>query len=299
MDRKILKCSEKHPTVVEFGEKFIQQVFDQSIDMFFEIYEMETRATRPFERKIQSILDILSEKPLDKIKSLTTLISFCVANLELCFFERHNEYKILIEEPAAEENEQRVDLNEVAKGLRQEIMGRKGIVFYTSKYYMDSCNDIEYYCVMHQEMFDKFGKQNSIIKEIPQYYLERPAIMNFGKAFVEEVYDYAINLWQCILDGEIEISSLKEMQCSLSQDQRKSLKELAKLIIEDSTLRMTGMFEGCDYWLVTQHAGKIIHISYTDPEEEDYERNELAFDMHDEDEYGIINLFSRYGMCTI
>lgn len=296
MDRRILKYSEKHSVVVEFGEKFIQQVFDGSIDIFFSIYEMKIKGTRPFERKIQSILDVLSDMPLDKIKHLTKLISFCAASIELCFLERHKEYRILIELP--EEDEQRADLNEAAKDLRQEIMGREGMFFSISKYNMDLYDDVEHYCVVHQELFDKLGEQNSIAKKIPQYYLERPAIMNFWKAFVEEVYDYAISLWQCILDGEIEISSLREILVLLSQDQRKSLKELAKSIIKDSVLRMVGIFEGCNYWLVTQYEGKYIHISYTDPDDEDHERNELAFDMHDEDECGIINLFSRYGLIS-
>lgn len=297
MDKIIPKRSRKHPAVVEFGEKFVQQVLDGNIDMFFNIYDSKARAIRPLDKKVQSILDILSEKPLEIIKYITKLISFCTASLELCFLERHKEYKILIEESGGEENAQRIDLNYVSKGLRQEIMGEDGIAFHTSTHNVHLCDDMEYYCAMHQELFDKWKKQNSIVKEIPQYYLERPAMMNFGKVFVEEVYDYAINLWKCIFEGEIGISSLKEILFSFSHDQQKSLKELAQLIIEDSVLRMTGIFEACDYWLVTQYEGKTIHISYTDPAGEDYERNELAFDMHDEDEYGIINLFSRYGLC--
>lgn len=61
-----------------------------------------------------------------------------------------------------------------------------------------------------------------------------------------------------------------------TQDHKISLKKLAKLIIEDSVLKMTGLFESYDYWLITQQDGKMIHISYTDPNENDFERNELV-----------------------
>lgn len=65
MDRKISECSKRHSTVVEFGEKFIQQVLDGNIGIFFDIYEIDVKATRSFERKVQSIQDILADKSLD------------------------------------------------------------------------------------------------------------------------------------------------------------------------------------------------------------------------------------------
>lgn len=67
-------------------------------------------------------------------------------------------------------------------------------------------------------------------------------------------------------------------------------------IVGDSFLRFTGLFESFDFWLVMSQVEEIIHISMTDPEDKDFERNELSFDMHDTEEDAIINLFSKYGI---
>lgn len=254
------------------------------------IYEIKTPITKPFGKEIQFLISSFSEEQLIKLKFFTKLTAFFVANLELNFFERHMEYAIMVEA-----DEKRVALADLTGELRKNIMGKAGLLVYGSKYDMSLENDIDFYLTFHSELFDVQPQVARNQKEIPEYLLNRPVILKFIESFVNEVYDYAITLWYQIIDGAKELNQLKELLDSFSDEQKSSLKKLGKLIIEDSVLKVAGIFESFDYWLVTQQNGKTVHISYTDPEEEDFERNELAFDMHNED---IINLFSKYGLWT-
>lgn len=290
MDKGISKSIGNHPAIGGFGENFIKFVYDDSINTFLVIYEIKTPITKSFGKEIQFLISSFSEEQLIKLKFFTKLTAFFVANLELNFFERHMEYAIMVEA-----DEKRVALANLTGELRKSIMGKAGLLAYGSKYDMSLENDIDFYLTFHSELFDVQPQVARNQKEIPEYLLNRPVILKFIESFVNEVYDYAITLWYQIIDGAKELNQLKELLDSFSDEQKSSLKKLGKLIIEDSVLKVAGIFESFDYWLVTQQNGKTVHISYTDPEEEDFERNELAFDMHNED---IINLFSKYGLWT-
>ena len=289
MYKVISKSIGNHPAIGGFGENFIKFVYDDSINTFLRIYEIKTPIKKPFGKEIQFLISSFSEEQLIKLEFFTKLTAFFAANLELNFFERHMEYAIIVEV-----NEKRVALADITDELRKNIMGKAGLPAHGSKYDMSLEKDIDFYLTFHSELFDVQPQAARNQKEIPEYLLNRPVILKFIESFVNEVYDYAITLWYQIIDGAKELNQLKELLGSFSEEQKNSLKKLGKLIIEDSVLKVAGIFESFDYWLVTQQNGKTVHISYTDPEE-DFERNELAFDMHNEN---IINLFSKYGLWT-
>ena len=290
MDKVISKSNRNHPAIGDFGKNFIKFVYDDSINTFLGIYEMKTPIKKPFGKEIQFLISSFSAEQLIELKFFTKLTAFFSANLELNFFERHIEYAIMVEE-----NEERVALADITGELRKNIMGKDGLLAYGSKYDMSLEDDIDFYLTFHPELLVVQPQVARNQKEIPEYLLNRPVILKFIESFVNEVYDYTITLWHQIIDGEKELNQLRKLLDPFSGEQKTMLKKLGKLIIEDSVLKVTGLFESFDYWLVTQQNGKTVHISYTDPEEEDFERNELAFDMHNED---IINLFSKYGLWT-
>lgn len=290
MDKVISKSIGNHPAIGDFGKNFIKFVYDDSINTFLRIYEIKKPLKKPFGKEIQFLISSFSEEELIKLIFFTKLTALFAANLELDFFERHTEYAIM-----AEVDEERVALADITGELRKNIMGKTGLLDYGSKYNMSLENDIDFYFTFHPEFLYVKSQAVRNQKEIPEYLLNRPVILKFIESFVNEVYDYAITLWQQIIDGAKELNQLKELLDSFSEEQKISLKDLGKLIIEDSVLKATGIFESFDYWLVTRQNGKMVHISYTDPEETDFERNELAFDMHNEN---IINLFSEYGLWT-
>lgn len=288
MDKKILQNFEKHPAMLDFGKNFIKYVYDDSIDTFLGIYEIKSQIKKPFGKEIQSLINTFSDEQLKMLDLFTQLTAYFAANLTLNYFERHLEYKIMVEE-----NQERVALSDITDQLRENIMGKCGVFCSSSKYDMNLKGSINFYCTFHPEFSNTQLEVTD--KVIPEYLRSRPAIMNFIKTFVNEVYDYAIKQWHQIIDGAKDLDLLQEMLSSFSKEQTASLKKLGKLIIEDLFLKATGLFEDFDYWLITQQDEKTIHISYTDPEEEDFARNELAFDMHNEE---IINLFSKYSLWT-
>lgn len=286
MDKIVSQNFEKHPAMLDFGKNFIKFVYDDSIYTFLEIYEIKTSIKKPFGKEIQLLISTFSDEQLKKLDWYTKTAAFFAANLELNFFERHLEYNILVKE-----NQERVALSDITGELRKHIMGIDGLLAHNSKYDVNLEEDADFYLVFHPEFPDTYSK--TVDKAIPEYLLKRPAILDFIKVYVNEVYDYAITQWSAMIDGRKESALLKEILSLFSKEQMEALKKLGKLIIEDSFLKTTGLFEGFDYWLITRQDGKKVHISYTDPEEEDFERNELAFDMHNEE---IINLFSKYGL---
>lgn len=154
MNNQIPECTKSHPAIIEFGKKFIQNVYDSSINTFFSIYEMGKEVRTPFSKEVQFLTHTFSEEQMKEVQTLTKTIAFCTANLELCFFDRHSEYKILVEE-----NHKRVAISEITKGLREVIMSKNGLISHVSEYYINLLDNIEEYCVMHQNIFDNFMEQ--------------------------------------------------------------------------------------------------------------------------------------------
>ena len=133
---------------------------------------------------------------------------------------------------------------------------------------------------------------SSLTHTIPDYYRKRPYLERFGKSLMQEVYDFAIQY------GCEQIYNFIEFK-SLNSEQREGLQHLIHLISYDFILKATGIFESCDFWLIEINNGSKIHISHTDPDNIDFERCELSYDMHDTTAEGMINVFSNYGSYNI
>ena len=288
MNVAIPKYFDTKKELLEFGNRFVQYVYDDCIDNYFVIYDLKTEARTNFGRGVKKIVHTFSEKQLEMVKVLTRKVSFYTAAIELDFLDRHTEYKVMIERDDGD----RIALSENSNRLREDILGSNGLIDLMAKHKVDWETDS---CPLNMQCQEGYAER-VLEKDIPKYYTSRPALMKFGKESVQEIYDYAIDRWYAVLEGTEWNIYYQELIKVFSTEQIEALKSLIVSIVGDSFLRFTGLFESFDYWLVMSQAEEIIHISMTDPEDKDFERNELSFDMHDTEEDGIINLFSKYGI---
>lgn len=129
-------------------------------------------------------------------------------------------------------------------------------------------------------------------KQIPEYFEERPALLCYGKDFVQYVYDATIERYFNAYGGKGSpkfVNKLASYTKGFTDDQMAALKFLTKYIIFDSVIQVIDRFELNPHLkLVVVQDGKDVDISEFDPES-----NELLFDMLGED--GLINLLSKYG----
>lgn len=134
-------------------------------------------------------------------------------------------------------------------------------------------------------------------KNIPEYYKERPALLKFGRDFVEYAYDQTIERYDDAYAKKGSLNFQEKIASyinSLSEEQMEALKLLTRNIVFHSMIEVLDRFElNLDFKLIVEHDGKetdISKLSDDDPEDS----NEFLFDLLGED--GLIHLLSKYGI---
>lgn len=276
MEQQKLENDPNQTITIEYAKVFVQWVYDNCIDR-----ALNEPSYMPVKQVVEEQLNIFSEETQDVIKSAVPQIVFCLSVLWFDYFDRHDEYQILID---PDENS-RTPLQKGSGALKKAMMDEDGLISSLSSYYPMDLYRKAVYSVIAGFPIDEIP---SAQKEVPDYFEKRPHIKSFSKTLLNEVYDRGI---QC---GYAYLCALEEIDLK-NDEQRENLLHLVHVIAYDFILKAVGLFESYDFWLVEIRDGQTKHITYTDPHNTDFGRDELSSDIHGTEDDDMMNVFSIYG----
>lgn len=274
-------------SLLEYAKKYVQWVYDYPIDLFFDEYRFCQRElqTFPIEFRDATVAGMMR-------------FWFSISLLWFDYLDRHEEYQIFIDvnnERKTKEvyercDEQRMLLPKGNGYLKKAMMGQGGMVDSLSKYsgHIDPQTRQTLESIFSASRIPSSPYPTDAV---PEYYEKRPYLKRFGISLMREVYDFAI---QC---GYTQMETVTGVLPRTPKEEE-TLRRLIHLTACDFILCAVGLFESYDFWLIECSEGTEIHITYTDDPISDPERLELTSDIHDEEENGMINVFSVYGYPT-
>ncbi|MEY8318447.1 hypothetical protein AALB19_14195 [Oscillospiraceae bacterium 50-58] len=117
----------KRPALLFFGERFIKDVFDPSIERFLKAYDGE--GNTQFVDAIKKYIEIFSEEQIEVLKKLTEDIVYDSLSAMLDLFVLRPELSITVEQDG-----EKVDILEISDSFCNDIIGDDGCIDLFSKY---------------------------------------------------------------------------------------------------------------------------------------------------------------------
>jgi len=119
---------EKRPMLWNFGEKFVEYVFDDTITSFLK--QLDGTGHPQGVKIMKNMTGDLSPQQMDRLKKLMQCTVFNSLSAMLDFFETQPQFTIM----ATDEQGRQIDLLEISDSLSSDMIGEYSCVAFLSKY---------------------------------------------------------------------------------------------------------------------------------------------------------------------
>lgn len=117
----------ERPALLFFGERFIKDVFDPSIERFLNAYDGKGNAK--FVDAIKKYIETFSDAQIDVLKRMTEVIVYDSLSAMLDLFVLRPELSITVEQ-----NGEKIDILEISDSFCNDMIGDDGCIDLFSKY---------------------------------------------------------------------------------------------------------------------------------------------------------------------
>lgn len=117
----------ERPALLFFGERFIKDVFDPSIERFLKAYD--GKGNTQFVNAVKKYIETFSDEQIDSLKKLTEAIVYDSLSAMLDLFVLRPELSITVEQ-----NGEKVDILKISDSFCSDMIGDDGCIDLFSKY---------------------------------------------------------------------------------------------------------------------------------------------------------------------